>query len=140
MTVTYSHAVSDAKNNAVEATIGASPLLRFYGGSVPANARASLGSSTLLAEGELPADWMAASVNGVKAKSGTWTATGQAAAGAGTAATFYRIYDASGTTCHEQGTVSGTGGSGDMRLNNVSIAEGQVVTVETYQKTAGNIG
>lgn len=140
MAVTYSHAVSDAKNDAVETVIGPSPQLRLYNGTPPANARAALSGNTLLAQGALPSDWMAASANGVKAKAGTWTLTGQSGAGAGTAATFYRIYDSTGTTCHEQGTVTATGGGGDMTLNNNSIANGQTLTVDTYTKTSGNIG
>lgn len=140
MAVTNSHAVSDAKNDAVETVIGPSPQLRLYNGTPPANARAALSGNTLLAQGALPSDWMAASVSGVKAKTGTWTLTGQSGAGAGTAATFYRIYDSTGTTCHEQGTMTATGGGGDMTLNNNSIANGQTLTVDTYQKTSGNIG
>lgn len=140
MAITYSAAVVDAKNEAVETAIGASPKLRFYSGAVPANARAALvGGNVLLAEGTLPADWMAASANGVKAKAGTWTVTGAAGGGSGTAATFYRIYDNAGATCHEQGTVSATGGGGDMTLDNNSIATGQTLTVSTFTKTGGNL-
>lgn len=104
MTTTTSFAVADAKNNAFETAVGAAPLLRVYNGVMPANARAALSGNTLLAEGALPSDWMAASASGVKAKLGTWTLTGQAGAAGGTAGTFYRIYDSTGTTCHEQGT------------------------------------
>lgn len=140
MTVTYSHDVNDAANDAKETAVGTSPRLRIYNGTVPTNARTALSGNTLLAEGTLPSDWMANSANGVKAKAGVWTLTGQAAAGAGTAGTFYRMFDSAGTNCKEQGTLTATGGGGDMTIDNNSIANGQVVTVSTYQKTAGNIG
>lgn len=139
MTVTYSFAVADAKNDSVETTIGVSPQLRIYNGTAPTNARTALSGNTLLAQGTLPSDWMAASASGVKAKTGVWTLTGQAGAGAGTAGTFYRIYDSAGTNCHEQGTLTATGGGGDMTIDNNSIANAQSITVSTYQKTGGNL-
>ena len=138
MTISYSDTVKDAKNDAVEVTIGTSPKLRIYSGSVPANASASLGAAVLLAEGSLPSDWMSNSSGGVKSKTGTWTLTGQSGAGAGTAGTFYRVYDSAGTTSHEQGTFTASGGGGDMTIDNNSIANAQSITVATYTKTAGN--
>ena len=65
-------------------------------------------------------------------------AAGLAAAGTGTAATYYRIWDSAGTTCFIQGTVTATGGGGDMTMDNTSIAENQVVTVNTFSIAAGN--
>lgn len=139
MARTYSFAVADARNDAVETAIGTAPKLRLYSGTMPTNARTALAGNTLLAEGALPSDWMAASASGVKAKSGTWTLTGQAAAGAGTAAIFYRIYDTAGTNSHEQGTVTVTGGGGDATMDNTSVSNAQSITVNTFQKTDGNL-
>lgn len=82
----------------------------------------------------LPADYLAAASAGSKAKTGTWSGTGAAA---GSAAHF-RIVDSAGTTCHMQGTVTATGGGGDLTLDNVSIAIGQVVTVSTFTISRGN--
>lgn len=138
MARTYSYAVANARNDAVETAMGPAPLLRAYNGTMPTNARTALSGNTLLAEGALPSDWMAASVNGVKAKSGVWTMTGQAGAGAGTAATFYRIYDSTGTTCHEQGTFGESGT--DMTVDTNLISNGQAITVSTFQKADGNLG
>lgn len=138
MTISYSNAVKDAKNDSVETTIGTAPLLKVFNGTPPANASAALSGNTVLAQGALPSDWMSASASGVKAKLGTWTLTGQAGAGAGTAGTFYRIYNAGDTTCHEQGTFTATGGGGDMTIDNNNIANAQVLTVATYAKTSGN--
>lgn len=136
--VQYSVAVRNAQLDAKETTIGTAPLLRIYNGTKPSTCATALSGNTLLAEGALPSDWLSAASSGVKSKSGTWTLTGQSGASTGTAGTFYRIYDSTGTTCHEQGTVTATGGGGDMTLDNNSIANGQTVTVSSYATTAGN--
>ena len=139
MTISYSYAVADAKNDAIETAVGTAAKLRIYNGSAPTNARASLSGNTLLAEGTLPSDYMDPSSSGVKVKTGVWTLTGQSGAGAGTAGTFFRIYDNAGTTCHMQGTLTAVAGGGDMTIDNNSIANGQTVTVSTFQITSGNL-
>jgi hypothetical protein len=82
---------------------------------------------------------MAAAASGSKAKSNTWEDT--SADATGTAAHF-RVYNSQvtkdGTTCFLQGTVTATGGGGDMTLDNVSIASGQTVTITTFTLTDGN--
>lgn len=108
MSVQWADAVRDARNDAIESNIGTAPILRIYNGTMPATPATALSGNTLLAEGTLPADWLAASSAGVKSKLGTWTLTGQAGAGAGTNATFYRIYKSDGVTCVEQGKVFGS--------------------------------
>lgn len=138
MTVSYSATVKNAKLDAIESTISTSPLLRIYNGTAPATADTALSGNTLLAEGTLPSDWMAAASTSSKAKSGTWTLTGQSGAGSGTTGTFFRIYASGGTTCHMQGTFTVTGGGGDMTADNASIADTQTVTVNTFTITSGN--
>lgn len=138
MTVKYSATVRNAQLEAKETAIGTAPILRVYNGSLPANCAATIGASTLLGEGTLPSDWAAAASGGAKAKSGTWTITGQSGASTGTAMTYYRIWDSAGTTCHEQGSITVTGGGGDMTVDNTSIANAQVMTVNTFTTTAGN--
>lgn len=134
MALQYSVAVRNAQLDAVETTVGAAPLLRIYSGSAPANCAAAA-SGTLLAEATLPSDWMAAASNGSKALSGTWQ---DASANAAGTAGHWRLYDSGGTTCHAQGTVTATGGGGDMTLDNTSIASGQSVTITSFTITAGN--
>jgi hypothetical protein len=46
--------------------------------------------------------------------------------------------DSGGTVCHMQGTVTATGGGGDMTIDNTSIASGQSVTVTGFTLTEGN--
>ena len=119
-----------------ESVIGASPLLRCYTGSQPADC-ATAASGTLLAVGTLPADWMANASAGSKAiANGPYVVTGQAAAGTGTAMGYFRIYDSTGTTCHHQGSITVTGGGGDMTVDNVSIANAQVMNATVWSLTA----
>jgi hypothetical protein len=137
MAVQYSVAVRNAKLDTFETTAGTSAKLRIYSGAKPADC-ATAASGTLLVEMALPSDWMSAASGGVKAKTGTWSGTGAAGAGAGTNAGYFRIVDTAGTTTHMQGTVTAAGGGGDMTLDNISIAQNQTVTVNTFSITEGN--
>ena len=130
----YSTTVRNAKLDAVETTIGTAPILRIRTGAVPATC-ATADSGTVLATLTLPSDWMAAAASGSKAKSGTWSDT--SADNTGTAAHF-RIYDSGDTACHIQGTVTITGGGGDMTVDSTSFTAGQTFTVSTFTLTAGN--
>ena len=133
MTHQYSVAVRNAALDARQTAIGTSPVLKFFSGAEPANCAAA-DPAGLLATLTLPATWMAAASGGIKAKSGSWTGTGSAG---GTIAS-YRIYDSGLVACHVQGTVTATGGGGDMTVDNAVIANAQAITVNTYQWTAGN--
>lgn len=134
MAIQYSVAVRNAKLDAVESTIGATAILRIRTGAPPATC-ATADAGTILATLTLPADWMAAASSGTKAMSGTWQDT--SADAAGTAAHF-RIYDSAGTVCGMQGTVTATGGGGDLQLDNAVIAAGQSISVTSFVLTAGN--
>jgi len=127
----YSVAVRNAMLDAYETAIGAAPLLRFYSGAMPADCAAAR-TGTLLASITLPSDWMGAASAGAKALAGSWSGAGGAGAGAGTNIGYFSIFDASGTTCHDQGTVTVTGGGGDMTLNNINIANGQTISVSAF--------
>lgn len=126
-----------ARNNmldSLETTIGTSAILKIRSGSVPATC-ATADSGTVLATCNLPSDWMAAASSGSKAKSGTWEDTSADATGT---AAHWRLYASDGTTCHAQGTVTATGGGGDLTVDNTSFASGQSFTVTTFSLTAGN--
>lgn len=134
MSLQYSVTVRNAKLDAVESTIGTSAILKIRTGSAPANC-GTADSGTVLATVNLPSDWMANASSGSKAKSGTWEDT--SADNTGTAG-YFRIYDSGGTTCHIQGTVTVTGGGGDMTVDNTSFASGQDFLVTGFTLTAGN--
>jgi len=134
MAIQLSVAARNARLDAIETAAGATAILRIRTGAQPATC-ATADSGTILSAMTLPADYMAAASGGAKAKSGTWEDA--AADAAGTAAHF-RIYDSAGTTCHLQGSVSATGGGGDLELNNVVLAVGQTVTITSFTLTDGN--
>ena len=133
MAIQLSVAARNARLDSIETAVGVSPFLQIRSGAQPANCAAAA-SGTLLAELPLPADWMGAAAAGSKARAGSWTV---AAVAPGTAA-HYRIVDNPKTTCHEQGTVTATGGGGDLTLDNTNIAAAQTVTITTFTKTDGN--
>lgn len=134
MALKYSIAVINAQLDALESTIGTGAVLKIRTGSPPADV-ATADSGTVLATLTLPSDWMAAASSGSKAKSGTWQDT--SADDTGTAG-HWRIYASDGTTAHMQGTITATGGGGDMTVDNTSIASGQQITVTAFSITGGN--
>ena len=137
MALQESVAVRNASLDAREVAIGTAPKLLIYTGAAPADC-ATAASGTLIAEGTLPSDWLAAAAAGVKSKLGAWAMAGLPAAGGGATAGYFRLVDSAGTTCHQQGSVTISGGGGVMTLDNTSIANGQSITVNSYDITAGN--
>ena len=134
MALQYSVTVRNAQLDAIETAVGTSAVLKIRTGSAPATC-ATADSGTVLATLSLPSDWMAAASSGSKAKSGTWEDTSADATGT---AAHWRLYASDGTTCHAQGTVTATGGGGDMTVDNTSFASGQSFTVTAFTITAGN--
>ncbi len=133
MSLQYSQGVLNAKLDAIEVTAGTAPVLRFYTGAMPATC-ATAASGTQLATQALPSDWLGAAAAGVKSKAGTWTGTFGAAGTVG----YFRIWDTAVANCHIQGTVTATGGGGDMTMDNVVAASAQAWTVNTFALTSAN--
>jgi len=133
MAIQYSDGVLNAKLDAIESTIGTAPKMQFFTGSMPATC-VTADSGTKLVDTALPSDWMAAASTHAKAKTGTWTLTGIASGSAG----YFRIYDSAGSVCHMQGTITATGGGGDLTLDNVSVASSQVITISAFTITSAN--
>lgn len=134
MALQFSVTLRNNQLDQIESTIGTSPVLTIRTGAPPADC-SQANSGTVLATLTLPSDWMAAASSGSKAKSGTWQDT--SADNTGTAGHF-RIHDSSATTCHMQGTITATGGGGDMTVDNTSFASGQSFTINTFTISAGN--
>ena len=128
----YSVAVNNARLDAVETTIGASPKLRIFSGSMPANCAAA-DSGTLLVEMTLPADWLNAAASAAKTLLGTWSGT--ASGGSAATPTHYRIWNNAGTACGMQGSAGI--GSGELQVNG-TITSGQAVSVSSFTINAAN--
>jgi hypothetical protein len=137
MALQYSTTLRNNQLDQIESTVGATAHLRLYSGSPPADC-ATAPTGTMLLDITLPADWMNAASGGTKTKLGTWQGTGDAGAGTGTNAGYFRLWDSGITNCAMQGTVTVTGGGGDLTIDNTNIAAAQVVTVSTFTVTAGN--
>jgi hypothetical protein len=134
MAVQLSTTVRNARLDAIETAIGASAVLKIRTGAQPADC-GTADSGSVLATLSLPADWMAAAASGSKAKSGTWQ---DASADATGTAAHFRLYASDGTTCHLQGTVTATGGGGDMTVDSVSFTAGQNFTINSFTLTDAN--
>lgn len=137
MSVQLSVAARNARLDAIETTAGTAAIIEVFTGAQPANCAAA-DSGTKIASGTLPSDWLAAASAGAKAKSGTWTITGLSAASTGSNMGHFRVKDSGGSTTHIQGSITVTGGGGDMTVDNISIANAQVATVNTFVLTDGN--
>lgn len=98
-----------------------SATLEIRSGSAPGAGNTATG--TVLASITAPADAFAAASGGTKAKNGTWSDSSADATGT---AGHFRMTSGSNVI---EGTVTATGGGGDIELDSTSIAAGQVVTI-----------
>lgn len=117
-----------------------SGTLKIYSGTAPSvDAAAPASGDSVLVTITLPADAFGAASSGSAAKAGTWEDT--SADNTGTAA-YFRILqsgDSDGATGSSderiQGSVTATGGGGDLTLDSTSISSGQTVTVTSFSIT-----
>lgn len=131
----YSAALKNGQQDAITTKLGASAVLKIYAGTQPASPDTAISSQTLLAALTCNAIFAPAAAGGVLTLNSISDGTGTAGAGAGTAATFFRL-TTSGGTAHIDGTVGISGA--DLNLNNTNIATGQTVSVTSFTLTNGN--
>lgn len=134
MALQFSVAVRNARLDQVESAIGTNAVLKIFSGAAPANCAAA-NSGTLLASMALPADWMGAAASGAKSLIGTWQ---DASADATGTAGHWRLCSSDGATVGAQGTITATGGGGDIELSAVAIVAGQSITITAETLTEGN--
>lgn len=132
MAIQLAVSTRNARLDAIETDAGVSAILKIRTGAQPADC-GTADSGTILATLDLPADWMAAASGGTKVKSGTWQEISADATGT---AVHFRLYKTDGTTCIMQGSCGI--GTGDLQLDNTSIATSQVVTVTSFVLTDAN--
>lgn len=133
MAVRHHVNVRNARLDAIETTLGTSPILELRSGARPTNIT-DADTGTLLASITLPSDWAAAASGGTKSFLGTWqdlTADNTGTFG------HYRL-KTSGGVCYEDGTVSGPGGGGDIVMDSATVTAGQQVSITSFTKTEGN--
>lgn len=136
MTISLTNAANNARQDGLVAHIGNGAKLRIYSGTAPANIDAALSGNTLLGELTCGTPFApAAAGNGVITANAI---TQDSAADNSGTASFYRIYKADGTTPVLQGSVTGTGGGGDLELNTTNIVAGGPIAVSSWTLTDGN--
>ena len=131
MAILFSTNTKKARLQAIKTSVGNSPIMKIYSGTVPA-AITDTPAGDILASLTLPADWLGTAVEATISKLGTWSGS---AIVSGTA-TFFRIYKSDGVTEMVQGTVGESGT--DAIINSAIIVAGQTVTVTSFVLAEGN--
>lgn len=130
MTVQLDTTLRNGMLDQITSAIGSAGLLKFFSGAVPANVAAA-DPAGLLATLTMGTPFAPASAAGVLTPN---TVTSNTASGTGTAASW-RAYTSLGV-CKMQGTVTATGGGGDITLDNTSLATGQTISEVSWTITA----
>lgn len=134
MTIQLATTTRNARLDAIETEIGINPVLKVRTGAPPADCAAA-DSGTVLSTMTLPTSWMNDAIGGAMSKSGVWQDL--SADNSGNAGHF-RIYDNGGAVCHIQGTITATGGGGDMTFDTITFVAGQQVTINSFTLTDAN--
>ncbi|NQW93543.1 MAG: hypothetical protein HQ446_05855 [Polaromonas sp.] len=130
MATQYSVATRTAQMSQLNTIIGINAQIRLFSGVAPATVDTAT-SGTLLVSFAGNATAFGAAASGVLTASAV---AGVNAAAAGTAG-YYRINTTAGVAV-TQGTITATGGGGDMTLTNTNIAAGQACTFTSLTITA----
>ena len=130
MAITVNTTHRNTMLDGIDATYN-SATLTVRSGAAPGAGSAAAG--TVLATVTLPADAFAAASGGTKAKAGTWSDA--SADATGTAAHFRAV--ATGGEIFE-GTVTVTGGGGDLQLASVALVAGVPFTITSFNLSLSN--
>ncbi len=131
MALGYPTSLRNSQLDQITTAIGTSGKVRIYSGTRPATGGAA---TTQLAELPLSATAAPAAASGVLTLNAI--TTDSAADATGTASWFRVLTSASAAVI--DGTVTATGGGGDMQLVTTSITAGQPVEITSFTVTAGN--
>lgn len=135
--VSYSTGLRNAILNGGILTLFDNGFLDIYSGTIPADANATEGAGTKLAQVDLPASALAAAAAGgaIAKDSGAWQEL--AAIANGTAA-WFRMYDSAHTTGAStsavrcDGDITLSGGGGDLILATLSIAVNDTIVIDSF--------
>ncbi len=131
MAVTLNTACKNVLLDGLDTTFNSGTLTIRTGAAPGANNPAT---GTVLATITLPLDAFAPASGGTKQSQGTWQDL--SADNAGTAQHFRLV--SSSTAEVLEGTVTATGGGGDLTLDNTSIAAGQQVSITSFTLSSTN--
>lgn len=127
MTLQFAQSTAHAMLDAIETDLGASPVLYLRSGAQPATLAAA-DSGTLISTIAMAADAWANAASWAKAI--TAALQDASADNAGTLGHF-RI-KTSGGVSKIQGSITATGGGGDMTVDNTNVAAGQQIDVTSF--------
>lgn len=130
MAIQMSVALRNARLDAITTAVGNAGLIEIRTGSQPANCAAA-DSGTLLATLTGASPFAAGAASGVLT---VGTITQDSGADATNTAAHYRL-KTSGGTCVMQGTVTATGGGGDMTFTTVSFVTGEPISMTSWTIT-----
>lgn len=133
MTIELSDALRNVRLDAIDTDIGTAGQLIIYAGTIPTTTGGTAGTVILTLTLNNPA--FGAASGGVMALNVSGL-SGAAVNASTETASYFRITD--GTDVLLQGTISASGGGGDMIIDNTSVANGQTVTVTSFSLTDGN--
>ena len=125
MTKRYNTALTNTIVSVFESTFEGGTL-EIYDGAQPTTGD-DAATGTLLATITLPADAFTTASGGAIAKQGTWEDTVDTSGTAGWA----RLSNAGGTDSMDL-AITGTGGGGEIELDNTSLVAGGIVSVSTF--------
>lgn len=131
MTLGYSTALRNAQLDAVTAAIGTSGKLRIYDGTRPAT-----GGTVTNLLAELPLSATAAPAASTALLTLNSITSDSAADATGTASWFRIVTSANAFVI--DGSVTATGGGGDLQINSVSLTAGGIVSVTSFTIAAAN--
>lgn len=130
MSITLTSTCANAEADATARLLD-SGLIKIYSGTVPANASASIGAAVLLATLTFSSTSAPGASGGVMTASAI---TSDSSADATGAASFFRATKSDGTVLM-QGTVTATGGGGDMTLPTTAVVATEVVSCSSFTYT-----
>jgi len=116
----------------IEASVGPGPILQLRTGA-PSGLSVV---GTLLAELQLPENWLTDPAARAVAKAGAWRV--EEAQATGSAGHFVVRSADIGNTVKMAGEVTNMAGAGPLKLSSVAIVEGSPVEITTFTLTAGN--
>lgn len=134
MTLRYSTTARTNMMSQLNTDIGASAYVRIYSGAQPASV-ATAASGTLLAE--LRGNAGGFGTASAAALTASAITQDSSADNTGTAG-YFRILKSDGTTAVIDGSVTATGGGGQLELVTTSITSGQPVSISSFVITEGN--
>lgn len=135
MTLKYATNLRNAQQDAIATFAGNSGLLVIYAGTQPANPATTISGQTVLGTLTMNATAFSAASGGVLTANAI---TQDSAADNTGTASFFRLFKSDTTTVVMDGTITATGGGGDMTLNTVSIVSGGPISCTGFAITRGN--